>query len=703
MTWSTTASLQMYVHVCSFASAHTRAPLRLPSRHLHHAVRACALSSPPSPPVKLLPYRLIQRIAAGEVISDTLSVVRELVDNSLDAHARSLLVDVDPSTRTVVVRDDGVGMSHQSDLLLAPAQHTTSKLHSPAQLSDGSLTSLGFRGQALFAIAASCRSLSIATRPVDIALGAVQHFSADGHPSGLQTPVPMPVGTVVTAACIVPLSDKETHGPLPPAQWRAVRAWLARAALCHPCVTMRLSRAGKPVWNAVSSQNKAADHAPTFNFGDDQDENEDLKRFGDGDSDAVDQHASQLESKAVAARLASEAGVHVDHMHHATVTFPSIATRIVLVVGNPALVSMSSSRWLVSAVNGRCVRLEPVLRAITKACALGRGRFPVAFVHVQTDPRHVNWNICARKSTVRFRGDSSEDDIVRCVLRVLGDALQPVPMELGALKPTLQQTGFNAVLTSSAPMKRLLTDSFEEAEKKVRLSQATSTRHVEALSLLGGKVVSQVLNTYILLETSGGITLIEQHVADERVMYERLLECWNEHQFVRLTDPVCISGFPYAEAAFRLITLGFEVDDHAELNSYGHSEEVVRVLSVPYFLSSVSSGKLRWLLSALCSADATIEEAAATVSCGLAVRNGRPLEKKKMHGIVNGLFQCKNPHTCPHGRPIFHSLDTKALAALFKRSWLPERSISFSSSDSDGDTAADLSLKQRVFCGTVEE
>lgn len=597
--------------------------------------------------VAILPLDVIQRIASGEVIHDFTTVVQELVENALDAQSTSIDVDVNVETQCVTVRDDGHGISTIQDFGQIALANSTSKLSNLAQL-DAGVCTLGFRGQALWAIAATAESLSVSSRPSSKHHGLLARFESSGHliPSSV-TPVAMSCGTVVVAEKLpwnIPSARRAQA-------FRRCRQWLFHASLCHPHVTFRLTRSGRSVW--TTRGNSTSGPVPIIREDD---------------------------SGIIAGLLAREHGAAFSDFRHVCTSIEGVG-RLVLVIGTPSTVHSASNSSLITAINGRCVQLDAVNRVITSACSLKRGRYPVAFVGVHTNPVNVNWNVCPSKSRMKFRDESLESVIAKRVSRLLENVLRPLP-------PGISSRQGDDALATTASLSSMLTAMSKKAGREAASGENIGTTmgnvdcKLSPTPMFSATVVAQVLQTYIVVEHAGGIMLIEQHVADERIIYERLCESWKTHSFIPVKNGIQLPSATTEEMVFRLSSLGFDVDVTSEECEDDDGSESYIVRTMPEAMRTVPTKDLKTLILQLGVDDVSIEEAAAGISCRMAVKNGRVLDEKAMKSIVRNLFACSNAHTCPHGRPIFHQIDTKELAGLFGRSWSPERTGSSALSDS---------------------
>lgn len=576
---------------------------------------------------------MVQRIASGEVITGYEAVIQELVENSIDANATTISVDIDFATKSVTVADNGSGISLQQGLLSVANCNATSKLHSLDELLQG-VSTLGFRGQGLWAVAATATNLSLSSRVHDQLHGTTVSFSRDGeHLEDSIRPIPMAAGTVVTAGGLPwTLRGKEL-----PRTLSSCKSWLFRAALCHPFVSFRLLRNKKAYWKSAGGRH--------------------------------DKNINRLQS------LAQEFKASPSDFRQVSVEVSGLGT-VDVVVGIPSMVHSSAKTSIITAINGRCVQVDEISAAIVRLMTVRRGRFPVVFVHLAVPESEVDWNVSPVKSIVRFRTTTMVEFVAEKVSAIVGDMLHGMPVlqtEAGAIHEQLPiPMQGPKVLQKLLSIMSARTKDYAQRDH----GEGADLRNAQNAPPLklprNAQVVAQLLHTYLLIEYNEGVILAEQHVADERALYEELMRTWRTSQFTQLRVPVRLPTPISDDALFSLESLDFEVvQEEAVPDSNGHPTHMVR--AVPAIMSELPTSVLGPLLLRLCSEASTIEEAAAAVSCKLATKNGTPLSNQRITTIFSRLMQCQNPYTCPHGRPIFVDLQARDLAQLFGRSWLPER------------------------------
>lgn len=585
--------------------------------------------------MSILPLQVVQRIASGEVITGFEAVIQELVENSIDAKATTISVDLDFATNSVTVTDNGSGISLQQGLLSVARCNATSKLHSLDELLHG-VSTLGFRGQGLWAIAATATNLSLSSRTHHQLHGTAVSFSRDGeHLEDSIQPVPMAAGTVVTAVGLPwTLSGRELSRAL-----SSCKKWLLQAALCYPFISFRLSRNKKTYWASAVGRH--------------------------------DKNVSRSQS------LAQEFKASPSDFRQVSVEVSGLGT-VDVVIGIPSMVHSSTKTSIMTAINGRCVQVDEISAAVMRLVTVRKGRFPVLFIHLTVAESELDWNVSPVKSIVRFRTATMVELAAEKVPIIVGDMLcgMPVPETMSEINAIHEHLPIS--VQGPKVLQKLIASMSATAKGHAQRDCGEGVGFKNELEVpplklpRNARVVAQLLQTYLLIEYNGGIILAEQHVADERALFEELVRTWRTSRFTQLRVPVRLPAPISDEALFSLESLDFEVvQDEAVSDPDGHPIHMIR--GVPAIMSELPTSVLGQLLLRLCSEASTIEEAAAAVSCKMATKNGTPLSNYKMTTIFSRLMQCQNPYTCPHGRPIFVDLQARDLAQLFGRSWLPER------------------------------
>jgi len=564
--------------------------------------------------VKILPHGLVNQIAAGEVVERPASIVKELVENALDAQASRVDVAIrEGGIRFICVADDGVGLSG-ADARLAFERHATSKIAAPEDLA--AVHTLGFRGEALPSIASVARVRMRTRRHAD---PAGVELTGEGRGIERVEATACPVGTRVEVADLfglVPARRKFLKTPATEGT-HAVR-WLERIALARPDVRFSLERDGRP----------ALLFLPT--------------------NDARERVIAALPSS-IGERLEPVAA----RSEHASVS--GYVT--------PTDVMRGSTADIHVFVNGRPVRDRLLLHVVRGAYrdALPPGRHPAAVLYLTVDRGEVDVNVHPAKWEVRFR-DPGE------IRRLLRDAIQraiAAPAQRSLLRDAPQErVGFEGYVrdTPFAPGPRLY--EFERGPAPGLAADVAPPLPFRQHRLLG-----QVLGTYLLLEREGALVLLDFHAAHERVLFERMRESLlaGKLESQALLVPVWIElprsradALEQADEALR--RAGFEVEI-GETTAAGSVRVGLR--SVPAALAGRSGTDWGEVLGETAAEllepgaaqarggiDGVLHDVLATSACHSAARKGDRLDPREAESLLQALDETLWVPNCPHGRPI---------------------------------------------------
>lgn len=561
--------------------------------------------------IQALPIEVIHLMAAGEVIDSLAAVVRELAENALDANATRITIALWTDCWRVRVTDNGSGMN-LANLEQAALPHCTSKIQHSSDLRQ--IRSLGFRGEALHSVA-QLADLEICSRDADTDAGYRVSYDRQGQPSQIQT-VAIAPGTIVTASHLFEnwLSRRQSL-PAPGQQMRSVQQVIQHLALAHPRVTWQIEQNDRPwfsVWGSVSAK-------PVLT--------QLLK-----DTQLTDLHELSLTVETV------EQGR------------PSLAVpSLYLLLGLPDRCHRHRLDWLKTAVNGRVVQLPEIEQTVlsTLRRALPRERYPVCFLHLHVPPAQVDWNRHPAKAEIYLRNlEHWQMQVKQAIHQALQSSLSQLPeaahlARLGQLVKVAEAEGVYRTSRSIQPSSSEPLDSAEQPESDP--------------PLIPLKAVAQVHGMYILAEHPSGMWLIEQHIAHERVLYEQLYDRW---QIVPLALPLVLGQLTNLQIE-QLQRLGIEVEP------FGEQRWAVR--SAPEML--VEREDCAEALLEL-SQGGDLESALVATACRTAIRNGAPLTLPEMQNLLEQWQRSRSPRTCPHGRPIYLSLEESSLSRFFRRHWV---------------------------------
>jgi len=567
-------------------------------------------------PIRLLPPELVAKIAAGEVVERPASVVKELVENSLDAGARHIHIDIHGGGRQEIrVVDDGCGIPAE-EVALAVQRHATSKIATAADLYR--IRTLGFRGEALASIAAVSH-LTLVSRPAGQEVG--MEVRVEGGRTVGQSPRPCTVGTIVLVRDLfynTPARLKFLRQPRTEAGY--IHTLVTDYALAHPGVAFRLLSDGRIVLNTGGSGNLHDTLIEVYGL----------------------ETARQM--------LPVEKVVGEGEMR----------IRVFGYVGQPSL-SRATRRAITLFVNGRRIRDTGLTYAVEEAyrTLLMADRHPVAIIGLEVDPAAVDVNVHPTKSEVKF---VYGDQVFAIAQRAIREALQEhlaVP-RIAAVRP--RPAPAESPRPAGRPLPRFGGPLFEEEEE---------TAPVEEPKLPPLRVLGQMAGTYILAEGPDGLYLIDQHAAHERILYEQLA-AERERLAIRtqvLLEPLIVELTPQQQALLgerleELRAWGFELEPFGE--------RAYRVRSVPAILTR---GDVRDRVAALVEewseglrrGSSWEEQLLITIACHSAVRAGQSLSPEEMRELVQLLEQTRLPRTCPHGRPTMILLTQQQLEREFGR------------------------------------
>ncbi len=588
--------------------------------------------------IAVLPDSVVAQIAAGEVVERPASVVKELVENALDAGATSIHVTVESGGRRLIrVVDNGSGIP-ADEVGLAFTRHATSKLRTADDLVG--VQTLGFRGEALASIA-SVSHVSVVTRHRNEQSG-IQLTLEAGVPVQRRA-VGAPVGTAVTVehlffntpARLKFLKSESTEK-------RHIDLVVSRYAMAYPHVRFVLDQDGREAFRSSGSGDLAEVLVAALG----------LETFSDMIPVGGDHRASGF----------SPIGVH---------GFTS----------GPGTHRADRSR-ITLFVNGRWVQDPGLTYAVTQAyhTFLMRGRYPVAVLMISVALSDVDVNVHPAKAEVRFRDPNA---VFSAVQRLVRRAV----VDYGAV-PQIHRTNTDPLLSTGlidrdrARQKSLLL----EFESPGQFAQHTeSANHVYSVppssaqeavtrprTLPMLRVVGQIGASYIVAEGPVGVYMIDQHAAHERILYEQLMEERAQGgTVVQLTLAAQTVALPAFEARLveenldQLGELGFQVEPFGP--------DVFLIRGIPALLAD--SDPVETFLSIVEELEAgaapgasSIEERIVRQVCRLAaVKAGTILSMEEMQGLVRQLERCQAPLTCPHGRPTLIHLSSEQLAREFRR------------------------------------
>ncbi len=588
-------------------------------------------------PIRLLSPEVASQIAAGEVIERPASVVKELVENALDAGARSISITIENAGRDrIEVADDGCGIP-PDELELSISRHATSKLVEAQELF--SISSLGFRGEALASIASVSR-LTIASRVEARREGARLHVQS-GRMGKLEQ-IGLPVGTQVQVEDLfynVPARLKFLKTTS--TERRVIASLITRYALAYPHVRIKFSER----------------------------ENINLQTTGDGNRRAI---LAELYDVEIAKKMLE-------------VVSENNGLKITGFI-SPISLTRSNRREITFFVNGRWVQDVSLNAALVQAyhTLLMVGRYPIAMLFLELAPDAVDVNVHPAKTEIRFRDPDEVFSFVQRATRRALLAYMPVPQIShhiwgqpgGAPDPAWSLAhATDQSSDPSDPSSAVNSLSIENADLRSptdHISYMAGIRQTESVKIPLLRLVGQIGATYVVAEGPDGLYLIDQHAAHERVLFEKLMAAHAGKKIATqvLLAPVVLN-LPPAQASVlgeylvSLNQLGFEVVE------FGTGAYQIRALPALFNTGDPVSA-LRAVVEEFEEDEtpllAEVEARLAGRVCRrMAVKAGQVLSLEEQKNLLADLESCASPRTCPHGRPTMIHLSVDVLERQFGR------------------------------------
>lgn len=585
--------------------------------------------------INVLADDVISKIAAGEVIERPASVVKELLENAIDANATEIRIRIEASGKNLIeVSDNGSGMSRE-DLQTAVRRHATSKLRNAEDLFH--IQTLGFRGEAL-AATGSVSHLTISSRIQEEPHG--QKILIEGGNVINIKPESLTTGTIVKVENLfynVPARLKFLKSDV--TEKNQIDTLIARYALAYPNIRWQYHHDSKPG----------------------------LSTIGNGNSREV---------------LASIYGVEIARQ----LLDISLETEHIQIAGfiSPVALTRSNRREINFFVNGRWIQDIQLNSAVTRAyqSLIMVGRFPIAALFIEIDPEEVDVNVHPSKAEIRFR---AADNVISAVHRAVRYGLttqSPVPEISAPLQWQTWLTNQQNKPESTAPE---TLSNWKSSAASVEMNQQPNFDDAPASPLIPSRQadpnrmkmfpilrwIGQIGGTYILAEGPDGLYLIDQHAAHERVLFEKLMaESDNRSAAQTLLDPEIVQLPAWQTSLLEenipiLEKLGFQMEP------FGPS--AFRILAIPsIFTKGNPAAAVRSVVEDFEENEEPLQTErehliAARVCKRMAVKAGQILSDEEQRALIRDLENCQSPRTCPHGRPTMIHLSINLLEQQFGR------------------------------------
>ncbi|MBT8089777.1 MAG: DNA mismatch repair endonuclease MutL [Gammaproteobacteria bacterium] len=581
-------------------------------------------------PIRQLPSHLINQIAAGEVVERPASVVKELVENSLDAGSRAIQIDIISGGQKLIrIRDDGAGIDHD-ELALALSRHATSKIASLDDLEV--VASLGFRGEALPSIASVAR-LTLTSRAASA--DSAWQLEADGGAVSTPAPAAHPQGTTVevhdlfynTPARRRFLRTERT-------EYSHIEKWVRRLTLSRPDIAFTLTHNRRTALSLAAAT----------------DEESRRQRVASVCGDAFADQCVYIERETDGIALSGWIGLPTFNRSQPDMQY-----------------------WF---VNGRSISDKTLSHAARHAYrdVLFHGRYPAYILNLTMDPAGVDANAHPAKHEVRFRDGRRVHGVVSQTVEVALKDTRPGGHNVAPI-PMTRDSAFNQ---GSMPLHRGPSTAAVRETLAAYGSLATAPSLAEtpdpsaAVPPLGF-AVAQLAGVYILAENSEGLVVVDMHAAHERIIYEKLKRGYDDRDLVRqpLLVPEAIS---VSESEANLVEqsghvlekLGLVVDRSGPTN--------LTIREVPALLRNADAESLlRDVLSDISESgssnriDDVSDDYLATMACHYSVRANRILTLAEMNALLREMESTERADQCNHGRPTWTKITLPELDRLFLR------------------------------------
>jgi DNA mismatch repair protein MutL len=571
--------------------------------------------------IRLLDADTINKIAAGEVIERPASVVKELVENSIDAGAGKVLIELGDGGKSFIkITDDGCGIDSQ-DLPLAFQKHATSKISEAKDLE--SIATLGFRGEALASIASVSRSVEVKTKTKGSLSGTYLHM--EGGKIAEVKEIGTPVGTTITVWDLfynVPARKKHLKGV--EAESVHITDTVTELALIHYGISFELFSGKRTIFKSAKSS--SWDDVLFRLFG--------LKTL---------KGMARLEGTGQGWSLSGA-------------------------VGDPLAVRSSPDRIFIF-VNERAVYSRSLSAAVREAYRniIPQGKSPVAVISLQIKPELVDVNVHPAKREIRLL---HEEEIACALTRAAARALEEHARSAPTGMPEVVSDEMSSEGDAIAPLRQsTIAQSYDQSTLPLDPVEEEPVPPQPGPSL---RILGQIRKLYIVAEGQEGLVLIDQHAAAERIRFEMLQERYRNKKIRQeLAEPISLELSPseiimMATWQETLQEIGFEV---APFGGNTYTIRAVPALGRRLENADAVHDILRDLFSqGKASPNSTNkDEILRLLACRGSIKSGKELSFAEMKQLVDDLHRCNNPLTCPHGRPVMVTMGQNQLERLFGR------------------------------------
>jgi DNA mismatch repair protein MutL len=559
--------------------------------------------------IRILDEKTASLIAAGEVVERPANVVKELVENSIDALSKKIEVEVRGGGKAeITVNDDGIGMSEE-DAVLSIMKHSTSKIRSIEDLM--SLKTLGFRGEALYSISSVSKMELWTGESLD--LPSTYIYLEGGKIIKKEKREPKKGTTVRVRDLFFNLPARKKSLKSDNTEFLKILEFIKIFEISHEDIHFIFKNDGRIIHNLPGVINLKERFAQVYSPAE---ANQMLELdYGDG------------------------------------------AIFVKGITSKPSLTRKTDDHIYVF-VNSRFVEYEEVKEAVLEGYGskIFHGLYPITILRINLPPEMIDVNIHPQKLKVKFINESR-------VLKAVKEAIS-ISLSNVNIVPQAEPKASNVL----ERVEKILEEEKEgfEVEKKIKQMKIG-----ESLPDIGGiRIIGQLFRTYIICEIPGGLLLIDQHAAHERIRTEKLISQIREKRFQDLISPLVIELSPDDVEIIRqnmeiFVDMGFVIDAYQRsvairrIPSMFKKDEVRDILNEAIdYIRSKGKTKID---------EEKKYEIISTMACKGAIKANQKLNEGEMKEIIYELMRCENPYTCPHGRPTMISIEIKEIEKMFKR------------------------------------
>ena len=572
--------------------------------------------------IKVLDPSLSNKIAAGEVVERPSSVVKELLENAIDAKASEIIIKIkDAGKKEILISDNGVGMD-KDDACLAFSRHATSKLTTDRDLFR--IATLGFRGEALASIAAvsdidldTVKDGTIGTH-VELRNGKIVNVTAVGVNRG--TTIRVKNLFFNTPARLKFLRSDNV-------EFSHISDVVNKMALAYPNVSFTLYNEEKISFYSAGRGNTLEMISSMYGI----DVAKNMNKFERANDDfQISGYTSSIG------------------------------------------VSRSNKSGIITILNGRCVRLTSAINAIIDSYKtyLSDDRYPITVISIETDFSLVDVNVHPSKQEVRLSKENELKELISEAIKEIFMVKNIAPRVMVKENIKTEQFSFNL---ESLPSKYDYSTSLEINTTLVKDNDTQYGNENESISYSRLTPIGQYIGKYILASDGDSLYIVDQHAAAERINYEKFTKKFNDKDNWTYTDllvPIVIN-LTKKEAAILLEQLDLIKEVGINIEPFGDTS--FRVSSVPTWFKEVDSNDYLTEIIEQVVSESKISlldlriHVISTMACKASLKANRVLSTLEMHCLLNDLLKCDNPYTCPHGRPTAIIYSTNELDKLFKR------------------------------------